>query len=63
MIAGVLPNVPFLNVKLEGMFLQMAHLKTDWWNRVNWRNLDALLWIIEEGPQIDKFNANESIDH
>ena len=29
MIADVLPNVPFLNVKLEGMFLQMAHLKID----------------------------------
>ena len=54
-------NVHSSNAKLERMFSRMALAKTDWLNRLNRRNLDALLQIGEEGPEID-LDANESID-
>ena len=46
-----LKKVNFSNAKLEWMFSRMASVKTDRSNRLNRRNLDALLQL-GEGPEI-----------
>ena len=54
---------PVSNAKLVRMFSFMSHVKRDLRSRLSRRNLDILLLINEEGPNIANFNAKESIDH
>ena len=63
MIIEILLIIPFSNAMLERMFSRMSRVKTDWRSRLSRQNLDALLRIGEEGPEVSDFDANDSIDH
>ena len=63
MIAEILLITPFSNAKLERMFSRMSRVKTDWRSRLSCTNLDALLRIGEEGPDVSDFDPSDSIDH
>ena len=53
---------PFTNAKLEHMFSHMNRIKNDWcWSLYrDW--LDVLLRIREDGPSLEEFNPDVSID-
>ena len=41
------------------MFSRVSHVKTDWKSRLSRTNLDVLLRINEEGPDVANFDAEE----
>ena len=63
MIPKLLLINPFSNAKFERMFSRMSSVKTDWISRLSCTNLDVLLRINKEGPDVANFDAKESIDH
>ena len=53
---------PFTNAKLERMFSQMNRVKSDWRSCLSRERLDVLLRISEDGPSLEEFNPDLSID-
>ena len=58
----ILLITPFSNAKLERMFSCMLRVKNDWRNRLGAERLEALLRISEDGPSIEDFNPDDSIN-
>ena len=61
-IFGIMLIVPFTNAKVERIFSKMNRVKTDLRNRLSRARLDVFLRVGEEGPSIEKFNADPVID-
>ena len=60
----MIPELMLINpVSMPRMFSFMSHVKRDLRSRLSRTNLDILLLINEEGPDIANFSAKESIDH
>ena len=53
---------PFTNAKLERMFSRMNRVKTDWRSSLSRDRLDVLLRVSEDGPSLEEFNPDASID-
>ena len=53
---------PFTNAKLERMFSSMNRVKTDWRSSLSRDQLDVLLHLGEDGPSLEEFNPDASID-
>ena len=53
---------PFTNAKLERMFSHMNCIKTDWRSSLSRDQLDVLLCISKDGPSLEEFNPDASID-
>ena len=53
---------PFTNAKLERMFSRMNRIKNDWRSSLSRDQLDVLLHISEDGPSLEEFNPDASID-
>ena len=53
---------PFTNAKLELAFSRMNRVKTDRRSSLSRHRLDVLLRISEDGPFLEKFNPDASID-
>ena len=53
---------PFTNAKLELAFSRMNRVKTDRRSSLSRDRLDVLLRISEDGPSLEEFNHDASID-
>ena len=53
---------PFTNAKLERMFSCMNRVKNDWRSSLSRDRLDVLLCVSEDGPSLEEFNPDASID-
>ena len=53
---------PFTNAKLERIFSCMNRVKTNWCSSLSRDRLDVLLRISEDGPSLEGFNPDVSID-
>ena len=53
---------PFTNAKLELAFSRMNRVKTDRRSSLSRDRLDVLLRISEDGPSLEEFNPDASID-
>lgn len=53
---------PVTSAKIEGMFLCMAGIKTDWCDRLGHDHLDVLLQIDKGMPKIVDFDPNKPIN-
>ena len=53
---------PFTNAKLEHMFSYMNRIKNDWCSSLSRDWLDVLLRISKDGPSLEEFNPDGSID-
>ena len=53
---------PFTNAKLELVFSRMNRVKTDRRSSLSRDRLDVLLRISEDGPSLEEFNPDPSID-
>ena len=54
---------PFTNAKLERVFSGMNRVKTDRRSSLSTHCLDVLLRISEDGPSLEEFNPDASIDY
>ena len=57
-IIELLLITPFTDAKLERMFSQLNHIKTDYCNRLGQEQFEHLLRIGEEGLKMEEFDAN-----
>ena len=53
---------PFMNAKLERMSSRMNRIKNDWHSNLSRDQLDVLLSISKDGPSLEEFNPDASID-
>ena len=53
---------PFTNAKLERVFSGMNRVKTDRRSSLSRDRLDVLLRISEDGPSLEEFNPDASIN-
>ena len=53
---------PFTNANLESMFSHMNRLKTNWHFSLSRDRLDMLLNMSDDGPSLEEFNPDASID-